>query len=96
MTWYVYILLCDQQTYYVGITSDIDKRLSEHKSGQSLFTKKFADIKLVYKEEFDSKENSSKREVQLKGWSHAKKRALIERKILHLQNLARSTEFVEV
>ncbi|OGF99455.1 hypothetical protein A2Y99_00290 [Candidatus Gottesmanbacteria bacterium RBG_13_37_7] len=95
MTWYVYILLCDKQTFYVGITSDIDKRFHEHKSGQSLFTKKFADIKLVYKEEFDDKEKASRREIQLKGWSHAKKKALIKGKILYLRNLARSTEFGE-
>jgi putative endonuclease len=93
MTWYVYILLCDQQTFYVGITSDIEKRFHKHKLGLSLFTKKFADIKLVYKEEFNSKEKASRRELQLKRWSHAKKKALIEGKILQLQNLARSTGF---
>jgi putative endonuclease len=96
MTWYIYVLLCDQQTYYVGITSDIDKRLSEHKSGLSIYTKKFADIQLVYNEKYDSKEDALRREVQLKGWSHAKKKSLIEGKILRLQNLARSTEFGEV
>ncbi len=91
MTWYLYILLCDKQTFYVGITSNIDKRLNEHKSGRPLFTRKFADIKLVYKEEFENKEKALQREIQLKGWSHAKKNALIKGKISRLQKLARST-----
>src|SRR3989344_729753 len=51
MIWYTYILLCDQKTFYVGMTNDLASRLAEHKNKQSFFTKKFFDIELVYKEE---------------------------------------------
>jgi putative endonuclease len=75
--WYIYILLCDQKTFYVGITNNIFERLSEHKNKKSLYTKKFSDIKLVYQEEFRNKTEAARREKQLKGWSRKKKIALI-------------------
>ena len=37
------------------MTSDLDKRLSEHKNGYSKYTKKFSDIKLVYQEQHYSR-----------------------------------------
>ena len=49
-TWYVYMLLCDQKTFYIGITPDIERRLSEHQSKTSFFTKKFSDLQVVYSE----------------------------------------------
>jgi len=42
--WYVYLLLCDQKTFYVGITPDMKSRLAEHRNKESFFTKKFSDI----------------------------------------------------
>ncbi|MBI2591159.1 MAG: GIY-YIG nuclease family protein [Candidatus Brennerbacteria bacterium] len=77
MTWVVYILFCDQKTFYIGITSNLNKRLKEHKSGYSSYTKKFSEIKLVYQEKYPKKSIAEKRENQLKGWSIAKKKALI-------------------
>jgi len=76
--WYVYILLCDQKTFYVGISPDIVSRFKQHKSGQSFFTKKFSDIELVYAEKYPNKNEAAKREKQLKGWSHAKKQMLVD------------------
>src|SRR3989338_5145388 len=78
MPWFLYILFCDQKTFYVGITSDIVKRLTEHKKGKSPYTKKFSDIKLVYKEKFIRRIDAQYREKQIKGWSTAKKKALIQ------------------
>ena len=75
--WYVYILLCDQKTYYVGQTDDIDRRLAQHKHKESFFTKKFSDLQLVYTEQLSSRSSAERREVQLKKWSVAKKKALI-------------------
>ena len=78
--YFTYILLCNQKTYYVGVTNDLDKRLKEHKAGQSQFTSQFSDIQLVYFEEYPTLVLSRKRETQLKGWSHAKKeRYILER-----------------
>jgi len=47
-TWFVYMLLCDEKTFYIGITNNVNKRLMEHKNKQSFFTKKFSRLKLVY------------------------------------------------
>ena len=91
MTWYLYILLCDQKTFYIGITSNVEKRLNKHKSKGSFFTKKFSDIKLIYTERYRTKEEAQKREKQLKGWTHAKKKALINKNINLLTKLSKST-----
>ncbi|MBP9703048.1 GIY-YIG nuclease family protein [Candidatus Woesebacteria bacterium] len=79
--WFVYLLLCDQKTFYVGITTDVLKRISEHETKQSFFTKKFSDIRLVYCEKYLSEHEAAMREKQLKGWSHTKKQMLIEGKL---------------
>ncbi len=75
--WYVYILNCDQKTFYVGITNNLEFRLTEHKNKKPFFTKKFSNIKLVCTEQFNTKTEAARREKQLKGWSRAKKIALI-------------------
>ncbi|MGH7885161.1 MAG: GIY-YIG nuclease family protein [Thermodesulfobacteriota bacterium] len=78
MKWFLYLLLCDQKTYYVGITRNLNKRLESHINKNSKFTKKFDDIKLIYFEEYKEENEAKKREKQLKGWSAAKKKALID------------------
>ena len=77
--------------YYVGSTNNVKRRLLEHQTKQSNFTHKFSDIKLIYQEKLDSKEKALKRETQIKGWSVAKKKALISGKIELLKQLSRST-----
>jgi len=89
--WFVYLLLCDQKTFYVGITTDIVNRLVEHRSKQSFFTKKFSDIKLLYCERYVSEHEAASREKQLKGWSHKKKQMLVEGKL----GINPCTEFAE-
>ena len=79
--WYVYMLLCDQKTFYVGITNNLKERLLEHRSGKSFFTKKFSDLRFVYCEKYNSKHEAVLREKQIKGWSRAKKQMLINRKL---------------
>jgi putative endonuclease len=88
----IYMLLCDQKTFYVGITDNPEKRLVDHKNKKSFFTKKFSDIKFVYCEGYSGKHEAVLREKQIKGWSHAKKQMLIDGKLGY--NVC--TEFVEV
>ncbi len=71
------MLLCDQKTFYVGITPDLLERMRKHGDKLSFFTKKFSDLKLVYCEKYRSKFDVAKREKQIKGWSRAKKQKLI-------------------
>ena len=79
--WHVYLLLCDQKTFYLGMTNNPADRLSDHRAGKSLFTKKFSEIKFIYCERWLSKSQAAERERQLKGWSHAKKQMLIDGKL---------------
>jgi predicted GIY-YIG superfamily endonuclease len=75
--WTLYILFCDKKTFYIGITDNLETRLKQHKLKQSFYTKKFSDIECVYTEEFNKRTEVEKREKQIKGWSIAKKKALI-------------------
>ncbi len=79
----------------MGITRDLDKRVEEHKSKQSFFTKKFSDIRLVYQEKYSDKKSAEQREKQLKGWSSAKKQALIEGNIDKLKQLSKAVSLVK-
>jgi predicted GIY-YIG superfamily endonuclease len=85
--WYVYILFCDKKIFYVGLTDDVERRLKQHKNKESFYTKKFSRIELVHKEEFDTRKSAEQREKQLKGWSVAKKKALIAQDYVLLQKI---------
>lgn len=90
MPWHIYILLCDQKTYYVGLTSNIPQRLQSHKSKKNLGTKKFSDFELLYVEYFETRKMAELRETQLKKWSYAKKKALINGDKALLMKLSKS------
>jgi len=91
MSYYVYILKCSDQSYYVGSTSDIAKRLATHNAGKGAsWTAKRLPVRLAYQEQYESKSDAIKREQQLKGWSRAKKEALINNKLELLRNLSKS------
>ena len=89
---FTYMLLCDQKTFYIGITDNLERRILEHKNKESFFTKKFSAIKFVYCEKYKDKFEASKRERQLKGWSRAKKQLLIDGKL----GINTCTEYAEV
>jgi putative endonuclease len=75
---YTYILKCSNNTYYIGSTKDLKRRLSEHQEGNgSNHTKKYKPVELVYYEEFNRIDDAFNREHQIKKWSRAKKEALI-------------------
>ncbi|MBO7571826.1 MAG: GIY-YIG nuclease family protein [Bacteroidales bacterium] len=74
----MYILLCDDGSYYTGSTRDLEQRLEDHFSGAGAnYTRKHKPIKLVYYEKFDRIDEAYYREKQVQGWSRKKKEALI-------------------
>ena len=79
--WFVYMLLCDQKTFYIGISDDLRNRFIQHKNKLNISTKKYSDLRLVYSEKYETKYEAAKREKQLKGWSHVKKQMLIDGKL---------------
>ena len=64
--WTVYILKSMEKLIYVGMTQDVTKRLEEHNSGKSYYTKRGTNRKMVYSETFDSSEEARKREKYFK------------------------------
>ena len=78
---YVYILTNKNKTsLYIGVTSDLQRRIIEHNEGiGSKFTKKYALKHLVYYEKFDNITEAIEREKQLKRWSRTKKDELIDK-----------------
>jgi putative endonuclease len=65
-------------TLYIGITSDLEGRVWEHKNGIfEGFTKKYNCHKLVFFEDFEHVDQAISREKQVKGWKRSKKESLI-------------------
>ena len=78
-TYYVYIMTNRSKTLYVGITSELVRRVYEHKLKLlEGFTKKYNITKLVYFENTTDVMAAISREKQIKGWLRRKKIALIE------------------
>ena len=92
---YVYILRSVSQLgqLYIGITADLSQRLGYHNSGRCPHTSKFMPWEIVYTERFADEGEAFKRERQIKGWTRAKKEALIAGDKLTLKNLSRRRVF---
>ncbi|MBI1222804.1 MAG: GIY-YIG nuclease family protein [Bacteroidetes bacterium] len=89
---YVYIVLCSDSTYYVGITNDLVRRILEHNSGkfQNSYTAHRRPVKLVFSEKLFDPSEAIRREKQIKRWGQAKKKALIAGDFKSLPHLSKS------
>jgi putative endonuclease len=77
--YYVYIVASRSRVLYVGVTSEIEARMRQHKSGAyDGFTTRYKCNRLVYLERFGFVRRAIARETELKGWRRARKLALIE------------------
>ncbi len=75
---YVYILRCNDDSYYTGHTDDLDKRIAEHNDGKyEGYTSKRLPVTLVFVEVFASREEALDAEFKIKPWSRFKKEILI-------------------
>ena len=75
---FVYIMGSASCTLYVGVTSNLEKRVWEHRHGEhDGFTKRYRVTKLLYMEEHSRMDDAIVREKQIKAWSRDKKLALI-------------------
>jgi predicted GIY-YIG superfamily endonuclease len=76
--WFVYILECADASFYIGETNNVNARIAKHADGSaSRFTAVRRPVKLVYSETHDDRPAALRRERQLKGWTRAKKKALV-------------------
>lgn len=72
--WFVYILKCEDGSFYTGATNNLEKRLSEHKNGKGgRYTRSHKIVKIIYSEQFSSQSEALKKEFEIKSWSKEKK-----------------------
>jgi len=72
--WFVYILLCEDDSFYTGYSNNPQKRFSDHKNGKGgKYTRSHKPVKQIYLEKVTTKSEALKREWQIKGWSRSKK-----------------------
>lgn len=91
MSFWVYILQCADGSYYTGHTDDIEKRISEHESGQmGGYTATRLPVRLIYTQEFQARDQALACERQIKGWSRKKKEAMIRGDWAEVSRLAHS------
>ena len=80
-SWFVYILLCADNTLYTGITTDIDKRIKQHNGVDrkgAKYTRHRQPVQLVFQEASDSRSDASKREHSIKSLKKRQKEHLVD------------------
>lgn len=78
--WFVYILCCADDTLYIGVSTDLQRRLDEHNAGAPLgarYTRGRRPVAMVYAESAASRSEALRREREIKGKDRAWKLALI-------------------
>jgi predicted GIY-YIG superfamily endonuclease len=89
---FVYVLECVDGSFYVGHTHDLCRRVKAHGDGTAAnYTSTRRPVRLVHVEVLPTREVAVRRERQLKGWTRAKKRALIRGDVDQLHQLSRRT-----
>ena len=90
-TYYVYMVRCSDESFYVGITNNPEIRLAQHNLGidPGCYTFTRRPVILVHASEFREVTDAISWEKRLKGWSRAKKRALIANDWAEIHRLAR-------
>ena len=93
MPFYTYMLHCADRSFYIGHTDDLQTRVAQHEAGAIPgHTQNRRPIKLVWSQEFGTRMEALEAERQIKGWSRAKKLALIREDWSLISTLARSKE----
>ena len=76
--WYVYIVRCDDGTYYTGITTDVARRIEEHNNGTGAkYTRSRTPVELEESKNFSNRSEASKEEARIKKLTRTKKEKLI-------------------
>lgn len=80
MLFHAYLLRCSDGSFYAGHTDNLELRIAQHESGAlGGYTARRLPVELVWSETFETREEALSAERQIKGWSRAKKQALIDR-----------------
>lgn len=85
--YFVYILLCSDNSLYTGSSNDPDKRFLAHKNGKGgAYTRSHTPIKIIYREDCKTKSHALKREAEIKHWTRKEKIQIFH---LSIQKLSR-------
>ncbi|MBI3336958.1 GIY-YIG nuclease family protein [Candidatus Peregrinibacteria bacterium] len=95
-TYYVYMILCCNGAYYVGVTNDYERRFAEHQNGvdPNAYTYDKHPLELVYVGSFTDIHDAIRWEKEVKGWRRDKKEALIKREWDKLPKLSRRKHLI--
>jgi len=93
-SFFVYLVRCSDGSYYCGQTDSIEARMQQHYAGEIGYTSTRKPVELVWQGEFETREGAIEFEQQVKGWSRAKKEALIAGDWNRIQELAKSKKTV--
>jgi len=90
----VYILKCSDNSYYIGITNNLERRMQEHNEGlnKTCYTYNKRPLLLVFQSVFNNPTEAIAFEKQIKGWSRKKKEALIIDNIELLKVLSKNNQ----
>lgn len=93
MFW-VYILQCNDKSYYTGHTDNLEKRIAQHQQRiiPSCYTRTRLPVQLVYCQPFFSREEALAAEKKIQGWNRRKKEALINADWMALSRHAKRTK----
>lgn len=76
---FTYMVECSDGTLYTGWTTEVKKRVEAHNAGKGAkYTKSRRPVRLVYYEEFKTKQEAMRREYEIKHFSREKKKKMIE------------------
>ena len=90
MAFRVYMLKCADGSYYVGHTDGLERRIAAHAAGEiEGYTRSRRPVSLMFSESFPTRLEALEAERRLKGWSRAKKEALIAGDWQRVSELAR-------
>jgi putative endonuclease len=79
MSWFIYILQCNDNSLYTGVTNDLDRRIAAHNGGTGAkYTKGRGPVTLLYSEASASRSDAQKREYSIKQLSRAEKVQLLK------------------
>jgi predicted GIY-YIG superfamily endonuclease len=93
MVFWAYLLRCGDGSYYAGHTDDLPGRIAHHQAGRgSDYTERRLPVEMVWSQEFPSRLEALESERRIKGWSRAKKEALIAGDWAKLSQLATAYE----
>jgi predicted GIY-YIG superfamily endonuclease len=89
MLFWVYMLQCGDRSYYVGHTDELEKRVLQHERGELRgYTSTRRPVRVVFTQQFASREEALAAERQIKGWSRKKKEALVRGNWADISRLA--------